>query len=417
MFDKYKRFDMKAKPKMPKLKVITALAALPPFLSHKGKIRKINMGNIKPPYLLLGNHNAFMDINVLSLATFPHLQHYIIAIDGFIGREGLLRHIGGICKRKFTQDFELIKHIEYAIKKKRIVALFPEARYSLCGTKAIIPQSVARLCRYLKVPVVMLRMHGHHINSPFWNLHDRKVKGIEAELFPLFTKDEIQTASLEEVDQKIQDEFLYDEYEWQKRKKKHVTYEGRAEGLHKVLYKCPHCGKEYRMNSKGIYLYCEECGKKWEYSTLGELKATEGETEFSHIPDWYEWEREEVRKEVETGKYHFEGEVHVSMLPNAKKFIPIGKAYLIHNMDGFKLEGDFEGEHYVVEIPSINSYGVHIEYEYLGKYGDCVDLNTLDNTYYVYPEGRDFAVTKFSLATEEIFKYLSKKAKERINNK
>ena len=54
-------------------------------------------------------------------------------------------------------------------------------------------------------------------------------------------------------------------------------------------------------------------------------------------------------------------------------------------------------------------YGVHIEYEYLGKYGDCVDLNTLDNTYYVYPHGEDFAVTKLSLACEEIFKYLHEK--------
>ena len=409
MFDKYERFDMKMKPKLPKLRVLSALLALPPVLSHKGKIRKVNMGGIKPPYLLLGNHNAFMDINVLSLATFPHLQHYIIAIDGFIGREGLLRHIGGICKRKFTQDFELIKQIKYAIDKKRIVAMFPEARYSLIGTKAIIPLSVARLCKYLDVPVVMLRMHGHHINSPFWNLTDRKVQGIEAELLPLFTKEELESVTLEEVDQKIQDEFQYDEYEWQKRKHKEVTYEGRAEGLHKVLYKCPHCGTEYRMNSKGTKLFCEACGKVWDYSTLGELKAEEGETEFPHIPDWYEWERDEVRKEVEAGTYHFEGEVHVDMLPSAKKFIPIGKAYLIHDMEGFRLEGDFEGEHYLVNLPAKDHYGVHIEYEYLGKFGDCVDLNTLDNTYYVYPEGKDFAVTKFSLATEELFKYYTAK--------
>ena len=93
------------------------------------------MKGIKPPYLLLGNHNAFMDINVLSLATFPKPTHYIIAIDGFIGREALLRHVGGICKRKFTTDTTLIKQIEYCIKKKRIVAMFPEARYSLIGTK------------------------------------------------------------------------------------------------------------------------------------------------------------------------------------------------------------------------------------------------------------------------------------------
>lgn len=55
---------------------------------------------------------------------------------------------------------------------------------------------------------------------------------------------------------------------------------------------------------------------------LGELEAVSGETVFSHIPDWYEWERVNVRREVEEGTYS-SGElpVHVDTLPNAKKFI------------------------------------------------------------------------------------------------
>ena len=409
MFDKYPRYNMMKNPNRPKLRFLSYLLALPDVKKHKLKVTKTNMKGIKPPYILLANHNAFLDINVMSYVTFPQLLNYVIAIDGFIGREKLLRHIGGVCKRKFTTDAYLVRQIKYCLDHKRVMAIFPEARYSLCGTTAIIPSSLSRLCTYMKVPVVMLRMHGHHINSPFWNLTDRKVKGVEAELFPIIAKYEVGTLSAEEVNNRIQEAFKYDEYTWQKERNIQVTYEGRAEGLHKVLYKCPHCGKEYRMNSKGIYLYCEECGKKWEYTTLGELKATEGETEFSHIPDWYEWEREEVKKEVEAGTYKFEGEVHVSMLPNCKKFIPIGNAYLVHDMNGFKLTGEFEGEKYEVVIPATSTYGVHIEYEYLGKYGDCVDLNTLDNTYYTYPHGRDFAVTKFSLAAEELFKYYQKK--------
>ena len=409
MFDKYPRYNMMKNPNRPKLRFLSYLLALPDVKKHRLKVTKTDMKGIKPPYLLLANHNAFLDINVMSYVTFPHLLNYVIAIDGFIGREKLLRHIGGVCKRKFTTDAYLVRQIKYCLDHKRVMAIFPEARYSLCGTTAIIPTSLSRLCYYMKVPVVMLRMHGHHINSPFWNLTDRKVKGVEAELFPLVKKEEVGVLSPAEINERIQEAFKYDEYKWQKERNIQVTYEGRAEGLHKVLYKCPHCGKEYRMNSKGIYLFCEECGKKWEYTTLGELKEKERKTEFSHIPDWYEWEREEVRKEVEAGTYKFEGEVHVNMLPNCKKFIPIGNAYLVHDMNGFKLTGEFEGEKYEVIIPATSTYGTHIEYEYLGKYGDCVDLNTLDNTYYVYPHGRDFAVTMFSLAAEELFKYYQKK--------
>ena len=407
MFDNYKRFDMKKKPEWPKLRLISYLVSYIDKVKHDIKINKKGFKGIKPPYLLIANHNAFMDIKVMTLATFPHPKNYVIAIDGYLNREKLIRAIGGICKRKFTQDLQLIKNIEYAVKKKRVPVIFPEARYSLCGTTAIIPPALGRLCKHLNIPVVMLMMHGHHINSPFWNLTDRKVKGLEAEIKVIIRKSELQTLELDEINERIQEAFQYDDYKWQLEKGIHVTYEGRAEGLHKVLYKCPHCGKEYQMDSKGTKLFCKACGHTWEYTELGQLEAEEGETYFSHIPDWYEWERSEVRKEVEEGTYHFEGEVHTSMMPK-DKFIPIGKGHLVHDMNGFRLTGEFEGEKYEVVLPAANTYGVHIEYEYLGKYGDCVDLNTLDNTYYVYPHGDEFAVTKFSLATEELYKFIHK---------
>jgi len=407
MFDRYERFDMKKKPEAPKLQLLSYCISLIDKFKHRIKIDKSQMKGMEPPYLLLANHNAFMDIKVMTLATFPHPKNYVIAIDGYLKREKLIRMIGGICKRKFTTDLELIRQLKYSAEHNRVPTIFPEARYSLCGTKAIIPQSLARLCRYLKIPVVVLMMHGHHINSPFWNLTDRKVKGFQAEIKPILSVEDLETLSLEEIDQRIQDAFVYDEYKWQKENNIHVTYKGRAEGLHKVLYKCPHCGKEYRMTSKGTQLICTACGHKWEYSELGELSAVEGETYFSHIPDWYEWERDEVRKEVEAGTYRFEGAVHTSMMPK-DRFVPIGDGHLIHDLNGFTLTGEFEGEKYEVHLPGNETYGVHIEYEYLGKYGDCVDLNTLDNTYYVYPHGEDFAVTKFSLATEEIYKFLHK---------
>ena len=45
-------------------------------------------------------------------AMFPHPANPIVAIDGFIGREQLLRRVGCICKRKFTSDLILIRQIK-----------------------------------------------------------------------------------------------------------------------------------------------------------------------------------------------------------------------------------------------------------------------------------------------------------------
>ena len=35
--------------------------------------------------------------------------------------------------------------------------------------------------------------------------------------------------------------------------------------------------------------------------------------------------------------------------------------------------------------------------------GDPFDLNTLEDTWYIYPHDCDFAVTKMALATEELY--------------
>ena len=404
LFEQFPHFDLTKKSSRMHLRPLIWLLCAPALIAHKSHLEKINMEGIKPPYLLLCNHNAFMDFKVATKATFPHRVNYVVAIDGFLKREWLLRFIGCICKRKFTRDVTLVKQLKQVVSRGDIAAIYPEARYSLCGTTAVLPESMGKLARYLNVPVVTLICHGHHINSPFWNLHDRKVKDVSATMKCLFTPEQLKKATPAEVMGRIREEFTYDEYSWQLENNRHVTYEGRAEGLHKVLYQCPHCNTEYEMKSHGTVLECGHCGKKWNLDELGRLSALEGETEFSHIPDWYEWERSNVRREVAEGTYHFECTTHVDILPK-DRYIPIGKAHLVHDMDGFVLSGNYDVKDYEVRWPASELYSCHIEYEYLGKYGDCVDLNTITDTYYIYPEDCLFSVTKFALATEELYQH------------
>lgn len=394
------------------LKPLIWLLCLPDLIKHRNHLTKVRMEGIRPPYLLLCNHNAFMDFKVATKAVFPYSTNYVVAIDGFLGREWLLRLIGCICKRKFTNDILLVRQLKRVTDRGDIAAIYPEARYSLCGTDAVLPDSLGKLAKLLKVPVVTLICHGHHVNSPFWNLPDHKVRDTEAEMKCLFTRDELESATPQEINSAIRKEFEYDDFAWQKEKGLRVSYPERAHGLHKVLYQCPKCGTEYRMSSSGTRLTCEACGAAWEMTELGELKATEGEDVFSHIPDWYEWEREQVRQEVRNGTYSFDGPVRVDALPNPKKYLDLGPARLRHDLTGFTLTGTADGEPYEIVIPAAQLYSVHIEYEYLGKYGDCVDLNTLTDTLYCYPQDRLFSVTKFALATEEIYQYLHEKGKD-----
>ena len=173
------------------------------------------------------------------------------------------------------------------------------------------------------------------------------------------------------------------------------------------------------MNSKGTEIFCETCGKRWEMDELGELHALEGETEFSHIPDWFEWERAQVRKQVREGTYRFEDEVDVYSLPAAWRFEKLGKATLTHDMTGFTLKGEYNGAEYCIHRPAQGMYGLHVEYDYVYlKPADCVDISTDDDSFYCYPMTENNVVTKLSFATEELFiMYKEQKQEEKLKKR
>ena len=383
----------------------------------KYKIEKINTENLKPPYILLSNHMYFIDFELSAIATFPHRVNNVATVDGYYRRPWLMELLGCICKRKFTTDIHLIKSIKRVLGKGDVLCMYPEARYSPIGTTAILPDSLGKLIKSCKVPVAVILHHGNYLYTPFWNFRKpRKNVPLHTTFKQILTADEVKEKSVEEINAIVRQALTYDEYKWQKEQNIIIDEPFRAEGLHKVLYQCPCCKTEFKMDSVGDTLFCKSCGKSWVLDELGALHAEEGETEFSHIPDWYEWQRSEVRRQVYDGTYSFEDKVDVYSLPRCMKFEHLGDAVLTHTIkDGFKIEGNYRGSDYLVHRTAESMYGVHIEYDYCYlRPEDCIDISTEKDSFYCYPEKQN-VVTKLSLATEEIYKYhMEKIAKEKV---
>lgn len=410
-----KKFDLVRPPDKPK-PYLMPIAWVGSYLmkwSRGVKLNKVNMEGIKPPFILVCNHNAFFDFYIMISALRSMNAYATASVDGFIGREELMRGIGVMLKRKYTADINQVRKCQQILENNGIFVIYSEARYSLCGMTEMIPVSIAQLAKRMGVPVVTLCCHGHHLLDPFWGDHKlRKVKGLESFMTAICTPEELKTATVEEIDAKIKANLQYDDFRWQSRNRVKIDTPDRADGLHYPLYQCPHCKAEYKMKSKGTQVFCEACGKSWTLSEYGELSADEGETEFVFPTDWYTWERENVRKEVRAGTYKFECDVDVNDLPNAKGFIHMGHGRMVHDLDGFRLNGvrDYDDEPFSMTIPAAGQPAVHVEYRYrFGNARDCVDLNTIDDTWYCFPEGENFSVTKISLATEEIFDYLKER--------
>ncbi len=380
------------------------------LLFKKHKIEKINMEGLKPPYILLSNHMYFVDFFFQFVSTFPHRTNTIVTIDGYYRRPFLMEWIGSICKRKFTTDVSAVRSIRKVLKTYGdILVMYPEARYSPVGTTAILPDSLAKLVKLNKVPVVVLLHHGNYLHTPFWNYRKARKVPLYTTMTQILTAEQVETMSIQEISDAIHKAMAYDEYRWQEAQNLRITEPFRAEGLHKVLYQCPHCLTESRMNSKGAELFCEACGKRWEMDDLGRLHAKEGETEFSHIPHWFEWERSQVRAQLEAGTYRFEDEAEVYSLVEPWRFRKLGMGKLIHDMEnGLSVSGHYNGQDYCIVRPPLSTYGLHIEYDYCYlRPEDCVDISTDDDSLYCYPTKQN-VVTKLSFAVEELYKMKKK---------
>lgn len=378
------------------------------------KVEKINMEGLKPPYFMLSNHMYFIDFELAAMGTLPHRVNNVVSIDGYYRRPWLMELIGAICTRKYTRDMHLIKSINRVIKRGDILSMYPEARYSPCGITSYIPDALGKLIKLNKAPVVAVVHHGNYLHSPFWNFRKKRKVPFHTTMTQILTSEQVKAMSAEEINEVVKKALEYDDYRYQKENGILIKEEFRAEGLHKVLYQCPHCLTESKMNSKGSEIFCTACNKRWTLNEDGTLTAQSGETEFSHVPDWFKWERTQVEKQIESGEYNFSDDVEVYAFPRCWRFIKLGNAKITHDIEkGFTLEGHYNGEDYLISRSPIEMNSLHVEYDYCYiKPFDCFDISTEKDSYYCYPT-KENIITKLAFATEILYLKSLEKAKSK----
>lgn len=363
----------------------------------------------KQPCLILMNHSSFTDMKLAFGIFYPRRMGIVTSVDamsGFLGK--LMRLLGCVPTHKFVTDVSLINNIKYMINEnKTSVLMYPEAGYSFDGRATTLPRGFGALMKRLGVPVVTVITQGAFHRDPLYNMLQIRDVKVSAHVKCIATPDEIKEKSVEELDALLDESFSFDNFAWQRDNKISVDEPFRADGLHRILYKCPHCKEENQMEGKGIKLTCHSCGKRWEMNEYGQLAAIGAETEYSHIPDWYTWQRECVRKELEDGTYLLDTEVDIAIQVNLDGVCNIGKGRLIHNLDGFRLTGA-DGKLDYKQSP-VFTHTLYSDY-YWYEIGDVIGIGDNEFSYFCFPKG-NVSVTKARLATEELYKM--KKSKRR----
>ena len=186
----------------------------------------------------------------------------------------------------------------------------------------------------------MVTIYGAFSREPLYNDIQTRNVDVSAREEYLLSPEEIEIMSVEEINEVIRKKFDFDSFRWQQENHISINEPFRADHLNRVLYKCPACRAEGRMEGKGITLRCNACNKEYVLDEYVFLRAENGETEFAHIPDWYDWERKEVSREIAEGKYRLDIPVDICVTIDTKKLYHIGMGTLVHTIDGFLLTND-----------------------------------------------------------------------------
>lgn len=384
----------------------------PDLLATRFKCQKIGMERLgkKEPALFLMNHSSFIDLKIASAILYPRPFNIVCTTDGFVGKNILMRLLGCIPTNKFVSDLNLVRDMVYATKKlKSSVLMYPEAGYSFDGTATTLPDTLGKCVKLLGVPVVIVRTYGAFARDPLYNNLQRRHVKVSATMEYLLSPEEIKALSADEILARLTEQFSFDNFRWQQENKIKITEPFRADCLNRLLYKCPACKAEGNMKGEGTTLTCHACGKSWQLNEYGYLKATAGDTEFPHVPDWYNWERACVKQELEENKYLLDVDVDIYMLADTKCLYHVGEGHLVHSRAGFHLTG-CDGKLEYTQDP-ILSYTLNSDFNWY-EIGDVISIGNNRALYYCFPKATGDFAAKARLATEELYKMVRAERKK-----
>ena len=401
----------KFKPKKPNMlfRTLLKIVSAPELISVGFKCDKIGMERLgkREPCIYLMNHCSFIDLKIASSIIYPRPFNIVCTSDGFVGKNFLMRNLGCIPTNKYVFDFKLLRNLQNTLKSlKSSVLMYPEACYSFDGTSTTLGDNLGKFVKMMGVPLVMIRTYGAFTRDPLYNNLQKRRVSVSAQMEYMLSPEEIAEKAPEEIQSLIEKQFDFDYFRWQSEQGVEVTEDFRADGLHRVLYKCPSCMAEGRMVGKGTSVRCSCCDHTHELTESGRLKSSDPESGFEFVSDWYRWERECVRKEIESGEYGLDLEVDIAMLVDTKRLYKVGQGRLTHGKDGFTLCG-CDGKLSYSQKP-LATYCLNSDFFWY-EMGDVIAIGDNDTLYYCFPKNTGDVVAKARLATEELYKIMKEK--------
>ena len=370
--------------------------------------KTVDMSKREGPCFLIWNHLSRLDHLYTMKAAYPERYNMVAGYNEFFRAHlhTVFRLNQILPKKIFTQDRLGIKAINAIIKQGGIVTFSPEGMSSIYGVNQPVVPGSGHFLKHYKIPVYCMKMRGQYLTSTKHYLEERRGR-TEAELFLLFTPKQLNEMTAEEIENKLNETFRHDDYEWSRRNHIKWNMHGRsAEHLDEICYRCPRCGEDLSMHAEGSKIYCKKCGNGAVVNDYYEFEPFDKTSVLPESPSkWVEAERVEIIKEIrENPDFSFTEDVVLGYLP-PYKYVPkkvtsvdCGEGKITFDHKGIHYNGTRHGEPWSFDL------GYSVIYSLIIMTSTAQFSLYVNNQFYDFKPARR-SVGKMLLITEEMHRY------------
>lgn len=300
------------------------------FNAHTVKSEAFKAQKKKGAMLVLCNHTSALDFGYFTQPFFFKKVSFVVAENMMYSTPIFATVIKGyhaITKKQYFADYTCIKNMKKYLDAGISVIICPEGKVSAEGRTGIMPQSITRLVKWLGYPVATVLTKGAGLTRPKW-AHTGRVGKVVSYCDMLMSAEETKTLSSDQIFEKIEKGLDHNEHIYQL--ESGLTFKGKryAEGLERLLYRCPKCHSEFKITAKDDVLTCTECGNTLRYPNTGGLQPVGADSVCpERIDIWCDEERAVVAEEVKNADFSISKPVNLFLeneTKNGYRFITAG---------------------------------------------------------------------------------------------
>ena len=318
------------------------------------KIVRNELRGKKGPYVVIANHQAAWDfVNLIGTTSRP--MNFVISNSFYnsLPIRGFLQKLGMIPKQQFQTTVRDMKRMKSVTDQGGRLVVYPAGLMCEDGLSTPIPTATYKFLKWMGVDIYVARSSGTYFVMPKWSKRMRAGRTY-LDVYKLFSAEELKRLDLEEVKRRTDEALLFDAYREQEEHL--VKYRGGNDlrGLEHVLYQCPHCEKEFTMESKeGFRLRCSACGYEQQSDEYAFLHNRGQGPQIRYVSDWSRLIYGNLKEKILSGELtSLRCDTQIHMIDYArKKFVQVGHGVLELTQEKFSIDAVIRGETKVLTVP------------------------------------------------------------------